>query len=144
MTTANRSVRVEAPADQVRDYLSTPNNIVEWWPDCVEIHDLIREPGGYAFGWTDSPAGVPCHGEMRETVEGAGETIALRLTGDLHGLMTWRAEPEGGGTRVTFQSDYDLPVRALIPYLTPARLLRFQQDEADAVTAKVREKFGGL
>lgn len=145
MATALRNIYAPVPAEQVRDYLRTPASIVEWWPDCNEIHDVVDcGEGGCAFKWTDRPAGVVCHGEIQEQVRGAGELIALHLSGDICGEMSWQVQPENGGTHVTFRSDYDLPVRSLIPYLSPVRLLRFQEDEADAIAARIRGKFEGM
>ena len=53
MATAVRSMYVKATAEEVWDYLQTPRNIVEWWPNCEEIHDGQRlSEGGFAFKWT--------------------------------------------------------------------------------------------
>jgi hypothetical protein len=145
MPTALRSIYVDAPVEQVREYLRTPASVVEWWPDCDEVHDVEQRSDGHVgFKWTDKPAGVVCHGETDETAQGSGEDILMRLSGDLCGDMSWRVQGENGGALVTFRSDYDLPVRSLIPYLSPVRLLRFQQDEADAIAAKIRAKFQGM
>jgi hypothetical protein len=135
-------MQVKATAEEVWDYLQTPRNIVEWWPDCEEIHDVRSlSGGGFAFKWTDKPAGVTCRGEIETVVRTPGEGLSLHVAGDIYGDMTWRVERKNGSTCVDFASDYDLPIRALIPYLSPVRLLRFQQDEADAIVAKVRERF---
>ncbi|MCU0508185.1 MAG: SRPBCC family protein [Anaerolineae bacterium] len=144
MARALRSLHLGAPVDEVRDFLQEPANMLEWWPDCDEIDDLrVCDVGAIAFKYADKPAGVMCRGEVEERVVGDCGDVALHLTGDLHGDMRWRIEAEDGGTRVTFESDYDMPVRALIPYLSPVRLLRYQEDEADQVAAKLREKFEG-
>ena len=144
MATAVRNLHVNAPAEQVWEYLQTPGSIVEWWPDCEEIHDITRRSdGALTFKWTDKPAGVSCHGEIAETVEEPGKTLALHLTGDLCGDLHWRVRGENGGTDLVLESDYDLPVRSLIPFLSPVRILTFQQDEADAIVEKVREHFNG-
>ena len=119
-------------------------NIVEWWPNCEEIHDVRPlSEGGFAFKWTDKPGGVTCRGEIEETVVEPGEGIALHIAGDICGDIRWRVQQNGGGTYVTFESDYDLPVRSLIPYLSPVRILMFQQHEADAIAKKVQERFAG-
>jgi hypothetical protein len=135
---------LEAPVDEVRDFLQTPANMLEWWPDCDEIDDLeVCDVGAIAFKYADKPGGVACRGTIEERVLANGEDLALRLSGDLHGSMRWHLEPEDCGTRVTFESDYDMPVRALIPYLSPVRLLRYQEDEADQIAVRLREKFEG-
>lgn len=142
MSTATRSAFLSAPAGQVWDYLRTPGNMVEWWPDCEEIHGVARgDDGVIRFGWTDRPAGILCHGETAETEEEPGKTVRLHLTGDLCGDMRWMVQHENGGSRVIFISDYDLPVRSLVPYLSPVRILTFQEDEADVVIRRVREHF---
>jgi hypothetical protein len=144
MARAVRSLHVGARVEQVRDFLQVPTNMLEWWPDCDEIDDLeVCDVGAIAFKYADKPAGVVCRGEIEERVlEDCGD-VTLRLSGDLHGTMRWHLEPEDGGARVTFESDYDMPVRALIPYLSPVRLLRYQEDEADQIATRLREKFEG-
>ena len=142
MSIAVRSMHLNALAEQVWDYVQAPANIVKWWPDCEEIRDVTRgNDGTVRFRWTDRPAGVVCHGEMAETVEEPGKRLHLHLTGDLCGDLRWRVQCENGGSLLTFESDYDLPVRSLVPFLSAARILAFQQDEADAVMQKVREHF---
>lgn len=142
MARAARSVHVEATVEQVWDYLRDPKSIVEWWPNCTEIHNVQAcADGGCTFKWTNKPGGVTCCGEIAEFVSDPDDGIVLHLAGDICGELHWRARRENGGTQVTFDSDYDLPVRALIPYLSPVRLLTFQQQEADEIAAKVREHF---
>jgi hypothetical protein len=142
MPTAVRRIHVNVPTEQVWDFLQTPGSIVEWWPDCVEIHDVTRRGDGeVTFGWTDKPAAVTCHGEIVETVEVPGKSLVLHLVGDLCGDLHWRISSENGGTDLVFESDYDLPVRALLPFLSPFRILTFQQDEADKIAEKIREHF---
>ena len=144
MATAMRSMQVKATAEEVWDYLQTPGNIVEWWPNCEEIEDVRPlSEGRLAFKWTEKPAGVTCRGEIEAVVRTPGEGLSLHVAGDIYGDMSWRVERTNGSTRVDFASDYDLPIRALIPYLSPVRLLRFQQDEADAIVAQVRKRFNG-
>jgi carbon monoxide dehydrogenase subunit G len=146
MATTHRSIHVEASASRVWDYLLTPESILEWWPGCVEIHSVAREgDGGYAVEWTNRPAGVMCRGEMVAACrpEGEGLAITLRVSGDLYGDMSWEVQGEGSGTRLTFRSDYDMPVRALIPYLSPYRILMYQQDEADAIIRSAASRLSG-
>lgn len=142
MATAIRSLHVNATAAQVWEYLQTPANIVEWWPDCEEVHDVVRRDDMHlSLKWTDKPAGVLCHGEIAETIEEPGKALDLRLTGDLCGELHWQIRGENGSTDIVFESDYDLPVRSLIPILSPVRILNFQQDEADRIVEKVCEHF---
>jgi uncharacterized protein YndB with AHSA1/START domain len=143
VATTVRRIYVVATAEQVWDYLQTPKNIVDWWPNCEEIHAVRPlSEGGFVFKWTDKPAGVTCCGEIEETVVEPGEDLALHIAGDICGDIRWQVKQNEAGTHVTFESDYDLPVRALIPHLSPFRLLMFQQDEADAIMEKVTEHFG--
>lgn len=142
MGIAVRNMHLSATAEQVWDYLRSPQSILEWWPDCEEIHDVTRpSDGGLHFKWTDRPAGVCCHGDVTETIDEPAKSLLLHLSGDLHGDIRWHVQGENGGAGVVFQSDYDLPVRSLIPFLSASRILTFQQDEADAIAQKVREHF---
>jgi hypothetical protein len=84
---------------------------------------------------------VLCRGATTETEEAPGKAMRLHLTGDLCGDMRWLVQPENAGSRIVFVSDYDLPVRSLVPYLSPVRILTFQEDEADAIIERVREHF---
>lgn len=142
MATAARSIDIHATPEEVWEYLRTPANIVEWWPGCEAIHDVApQSDGGFTFQWIDKPAGVTCRGEIEETIVEPGEGIRLHIGGDICGEMRWRVHRENGGVRVRFESDYDLPVRALIPHLSPIRILRFQEDEADAIANRLRQRY---
>ena len=144
MARAMRSAYLETTAEDLWSFLEAPQNITEWWPNCVQIYDVKRsEDGRLAFKWVDRCGELALRGEVEEVVEQAGKRLAVHITGDIHGDMAWRLEPQNGGVKLDFESDYDLPVRSLIPFLSPVRLLTYQQDEADAIVARMRERYNG-
>ena len=142
MPRAMRSAYLETTAEDLWSFLEAPQNITEWWPNCVQIYDVRRsEDGRLAFKWVDRCGELALRGEVEEVVEQAGKRLAVHITGDIHGDMAWRLEPQNGGVKLDFESDYDLPVRSLIPFLSPMRLLTYQQDEADAIVARMKERY---
>jgi hypothetical protein len=142
MGTAVRDIYVGAAAEQVWDFLQVPKNIVEWWPHCEAVRDGGPEDGGrFDFTWADKRGGIVCHEEIEQAEVVPGEGITLHLAGDICGDLHWRGRGENGGTRLTFVSDYSLPLRSLIAHISPIRLVAFEEHEADEIAASVRRHF---
>jgi len=140
MATATIAMNVKAPADKVWAYLNATQNIADWWGNCTEVHQKA-DANSCCLEWRERISGVTLHADVVETMEQPGEQIRLHMCGDICGDILWQVRPQNGGTQVVLLSDYDLPVHRLAPYLSPYRLLTFQQTEAEAMAARIRARF---
>jgi uncharacterized protein YndB with AHSA1/START domain len=138
MAKAVRTISIDAPVEKVFGYLSTPANLPEIWPSMVEARDVERLPnGGNRFRWVYKMAGVRFEGTSEDTEVVANERVVSKTEGGIESTVTWVLQPEDGGTKVTFEAEYRVPV-PLLGKLAEALIVRLNQHEAEALVANLK------
>lgn len=102
-----RELYIDASPEVVFKVVSTPEHILEWWPDTGEISSVPGDPGWIAFGdvadgghlvqITVANAIAPRHFSFRWT-HAEGEAAAPGNSN----LVSFDLEPAGRGTRLRF------------------------------------------
>ena len=46
MPNIRKSVRIDAPLDRVFEYLAQPENLLEIWPNMIEVSNVQHRPDG--------------------------------------------------------------------------------------------------
>lgn len=106
-----RDIRVDAPVERVFDFLVDPNNLLEIWPNIVEVKNIKRSKNNEAFNfsWTYKMSGLPFEGKC-ETIEYTPyERLAFKSNKGLDSTITWRFQPAGRETHVTLRFEYQIP-----------------------------------
>jgi len=85
--------------------LTEPDEIAAW----LALAELdLREGGSVVLTWQNTdPDGNTA--VARGTVSELDPPRLLELDTDIHGRLRWELEPAGGGTRLTFTADAQLP-----------------------------------
>lgn len=108
------SIDIDAPIDEVFEYMDQPENQAEITPSLVESELVERLPsGGSRAKYTYSFVGVHLNGEVQATAYDPPHHITFEMGGDLEGKIDWTLEEANGGTRVTYAAEYDIPVPVL-------------------------------
>ena len=140
MPAIEKSIHIDAPPEDVFAYVADPENRPEFWPSLVEVRDVVPlESGGHKLIWVYNMAGIRAEG-TGETIEHVPNDHTTDYNkGGLSSTFTYSVAPEDGGTRFTFQIDYDvhLPV---FKKLASAFIVRVNEHEADAIMASVKAK----
>jgi uncharacterized protein YndB with AHSA1/START domain len=140
MPRVNESISINAPVEKVFAYVENPVNRPEFWPSLVEVKDIERLPnGGTKLRWVYKMAGVRS--------EGTGETIDYipnrrvvdENKGGVSSTIAWNVEPEGDGTKMTFEGDYDVHLPVLRK-LALSFLVRLNEQEAKTLLANIKAK----
>jgi carbon monoxide dehydrogenase subunit G len=114
MTKLTKTINIEAPVDKVFDVIIEPTNLIEVWPSLVETHDIERLPnGGTKFNWKYKMAGMTFDGISEDIEVIDGKRVFSKTEGGIPGTVTWTTEQEEQGTKVTFETDYIIPVPVL-------------------------------
>jgi uncharacterized protein YndB with AHSA1/START domain len=134
----SKSIYIHAPAEKVFEYVADPANRPGFWPSLINVTDIEPLPnGGHRLKWVYKMAGM--------WVSGTGETIEHvphRRTvdsnqGGISYIVAWRCDPEGYGTRFTFDCECSVHVpflqRRSVPFL-----VKVNQDQADMIVANVK------
>lgn len=140
MVNVTKTVTINGPVEKVFSYLEEPTNIPEVWPSLVEVKDVQRLPqGGTNFRWTYKMAGMRFEGAT-ETVEyAANHHTVAKSKGGIESTIKWTFQPEAGGTRVTFNADYTVPL-PLLGKLAEAFIVKQNEQEAETILANLKSR----
>lgn len=109
-TTHARSVHIDAPVEQVFDFVKDPPHFYAAFPDAESERDVLTdvhltpEGVGSTYRWKTRVFGLPMHGVMtREDYRPNARIVDHSSTGP---VWTWTFEPDTSGTRLTLRFDY--------------------------------------
>lgn len=114
MTTVERTILINAPAETVGDIAQDPARLPEWYSgiEQAEPDDVFPETGGQV-AVVYKAAGVSFDITMTALEHVPGYAQTNRMEGMITGTNRWVYEPEGDAVRVTATFDYEMPGGAL-------------------------------
>ncbi len=114
MVTIGEAVTINAPVDKIFDYISTPNNLPEFWPSLVEVTDIKSLPkGGYKGRYVYKMAGIHLRGTGEYTEIVPNESLVIMTKGGINSVLTWTFRSQANRTRVGLTVNYEIPVPLL-------------------------------
>jgi carbon monoxide dehydrogenase subunit G len=108
----SRTIHVEATPEQVFDVVSNPARFREWQVPAAEVKEITGTPGTVGYGWTTASAfaGRKMEGHMSVTAVERPRSFELKGTGTFAATVRGRFEPAAGGTDVTIENEYEMPL----------------------------------
>jgi uncharacterized protein YndB with AHSA1/START domain len=106
------TMHVEATPEQVFDLVTNPARFQEWMVPASEVKDITGTPGTVGLGWTTASTfvGRKMENHMRVTAVERPRSFEVKGTGTGAATLRGRFEPMAGGTDVTIEGEYDLPL----------------------------------
>ena len=143
MVTIEKSILVEAPPEEVFDYMSDPRHLPEIWPSMVGVEDVADLPsGGHRYHWIYKMAGVRLEGDS-ETVEfEPGKHIVEKNTGQIPSTFDWTFSLENGSTRLKTRVEYEIP-ESLLGKLAEPFIVKLNEREAESVLGNLKDRIEG-
>ncbi len=140
MAKLQKSITINAPVEKVFAYLSDPKNLLEIWPSMIEIKDVQpAATGGYNFGWVYKMAGMRFEGASETVEEIPNQRTVTKSTKGIESHFVWTYEPENGGTKLTVDIEYKVPV-PLLGKLADSFILKQNDQEGDALLANLKAR----
>ena len=140
MATVKKSIAISAPVEKVFEYINVPSNLTEIWPSMVEAKDVQRLPnGGNRFRWVYKMAGMSFEGISEDIDIVPNRQIVSKTEGGIESKITWITQPEDGGTNVTFEGEYTVPI-PLLGKLAEAFIVKLNEHEAEAILANLKAR----
>jgi len=130
---------IKAPAEKIFDYISEPSNLPEIWPSLVEVKDVQRIPDGTKFRWVYKMAGIHLEGTTEGVESIANQRIVSKTKGGVESTQTWMFQPEGDGTKVTFEVEYTVPIPVL-GKLAEAIIVKMNEHEGGVILANLKTR----
>ncbi len=108
----SRTIHVEATPERVFDLFTNPERFQEWMVPASEVKDITGTPGTVGLGWTTAStfAGRKMESHMSATAVERPRSFDVKSTGSGTGTVRGRFEPAAGGTDVTIESEYEMPL----------------------------------
>ena len=140
MIKAGSSITINAPVKKIFDYLSEPTNQPEVWPSLMEIKDVQRLPDGKTKSrWVYKMAGIRLEGTSEGVESVANQRIVNKTKGGVESTQTWTFQPEAGGTKVTFEVEYTVPIPVL-GKLAEAIIVKMNEHEGEVILANLKSR----
>jgi carbon monoxide dehydrogenase subunit G len=111
--------------EAVLDYIADVRHRTCYLPSLKSLTDVQGDPSsvGTTWHWRWSMLGQEFQGVGRCTEHERGRLYAFRTEGGLESSFSYRAEPEGDGTKLTIATEFDVP-DALLARLPAVDVLR--------------------
>jgi len=140
MAKITKSVTINAPVEKVYAFMSEPTNLPEIWPSMVEVKDVQPSPaGGYNFSWVYKMVGVRFDGASETTEAIPNQRVVTKSTKGIESTFVWMYEPGDGGTKLTLEVEYTVPI-PLVGKLAEAFIVKQNQHEADVMLANLKAR----
>ena len=140
MAKITRSISINAPVEKVYAFMSDPSNLPEIWPSMIEVKDVQPAPaGGYNFGWVYKMAGTRFKGASEVTEFIANQRTVNKSTKGIQSTFVWGYEGEDGGTKLTMEIEYVVPV-PLLGKLAEAFIVKQNEHEAEVLLANLKAR----
>lgn len=139
MAKITRTFTINAPVEKVFAFAAgDPTNLPKIYPSLIEVKDIKPLPaGGYSFNWIYKMAGMRFEGAT-ETIEYIpNQRIATKTTKGIESSSVYTYESEDGGTKMTSETEYKIPV-PLLGKLAEALILKLNENETNAVMANMK------
>ena len=138
MKKAVKSISIKSPVEKIFNYISEPTNLPEIWPSLIEIKDVQRLPDGKTKNrWVYKMAGIRLEGTSDGVESVPNQRIVSKTKGGVESTQTWTFQPEGDGTKVTFEVEYTVPIPVL-GKLAEAIIVKMNEHEGEVILANLK------
>jgi len=135
-----KTINIKAPVEKVFDYISEPTNLTEIWPSLVEVKDVQRLPsGGTKNRWVYKMAGIRLEGTSEDAERIPNQRLVSKTKGGVESTQIWMFQPEAGGTKVTFEVEYTVPIPVL-GKLAEAIIVKMNDHEGELILANLKAR----
>jgi uncharacterized membrane protein len=140
MNKMNKTIFINAPVEKVFAYVEDPSNLPEVWPSMVEVKNITSDADGKKkYDWTYKMAGVNIKGYSETLEYEANKRIVVYNPKGIESKFTWDYIPEGDGTRINVEVEYNIPLPVL-GKLAESIIVKQNEKEAETLLANVKSK----
>ena len=141
MEIIGEAVTINAPVEKIFNYISTPNNLPEFWPSLVEVPDIQSLPkGGYKARYVYKMAGMRFKGTGEYTEIILNKSLVIETKGGISSVITWIFRSQDNSTRVSLTVNYKIPI-PLLSNLAEAVVKKMNEQELTFMVANLGARF---
>jgi uncharacterized membrane protein len=140
MAKITKTITINAPVEKVFSFMTNPVNLPEVWPSMVEVKDVKPAPaGGNDFSWVYKMAGIKFEGASETTEFILNQRDVTKSTKGINSTFVWKYEAHDGGTKLTVEVEYVVPV-PLLGKLAESFIIKQNEHEAEALLANLKAR----
>jgi carbon monoxide dehydrogenase subunit G len=140
MVRVSKSTRIDAPREQVFEFLDVPENHATITPSLRDIRNVqALDNGGKTLEYTYKMAGIGIDGQLTQTVHDPPSRHVFALESGLSGELAFELEAAAEQTTVvTATAEYEIPGRVLSAVAEPF-VKRYNARELATVLENLRD-----
>jgi carbon monoxide dehydrogenase subunit G len=137
MAKIQKSIIINAPPEKVFAYLEDPMNVPEWLPGMIEARNITGSGVGQRFEWTYKMLGIQFKGETEVTEVIQNQRSVEKSKAGIESIWVYTYEPHEGGTKLSMDIDYKVPVPVL-GKLAEKLVLKTNEREAELALENIK------
>ena len=137
MAKIEKSITINALPEKVWAYLEDPMNGPEWVPGMIEVRNITGSGVGRRFEWTYKMLGIQFKGETEVTEVIQNERSVEKGKAGIEFTWIHLFEPHEGGTKLSLDIDYKVPVPVL-GKLAEKLILKTNEREAELALENIK------
>jgi carbon monoxide dehydrogenase subunit G len=139
--TVDVSTQIDNTPEAVLAYIADVRNRQYYLPALKSITD-IKDAGNYGAGtswkWTWQALGMEFTGTAECLKYEPGKLYSFRTEGGMASTWTYRAEPEGGGTKLSIHVEYEVPEGLLARIRGAGDAAQMEKDVSEQVLQRLK------
>jgi len=140
MAKGKQTITINAPVEKVFRYWGDPTSLLEIWPSVVGVSDVQRLPNdGNRFRYVYKMAGMRFEGGSEDIEFVVNERIVSKTTGGIESTITATFQPKDGGTEMTVEVEYTVPI-PLLGKLAESFILGVNERELGLMLANLKAR----
>ncbi|MFC1977803.1 SRPBCC family protein [Chloroflexota bacterium] len=113
MPRIRKSITINAPVEKVFEYLSNPENTLEWWPNVTGIRDVTGSGEGQRWTFDYKMMGLHFTAKAQVTRNRINHERHVKSTGGIESEWEWYFNRVNGGTHLRWVIEYTIPIPVL-------------------------------
>jgi coenzyme Q-binding protein COQ10 len=141
MTRIEKKALIDAPVEQVYQYVCMIPKLTEWWTSLTNVRNYGdgKAVKGATYEWTYKMLGIPLDGKTEVTEMVPNRRAVTKATGALPNTIEQTFEDAGGGkTSYTMRVDYTIPGSILGKIADKLFVERFNERECEHVVGNLK------
>ena len=113
MPRIRKSITINAPVEKVFEYISNPENMLEWWSNVTAIRDITGRGELQSWTFDYKMMGLHFKGMAKVTRSRLNYERRVESKGGMDANWYWEFRPADGGTQLRWVIDYTISVPVL-------------------------------
>ena len=113
MPRITNSITINAPVEKVFEYISNPENMLEWWSNVTNIRDITGRGEGQSWTFDYKMMGLHFTSKAKVTRSRLNTERRVESKGGMDANWDWYFNRVDGGAQLRWVIDYTIPIPVL-------------------------------